>query len=466
MLVFTFMFVRRRMVGVATVSIALTSIVLALASCSSTSESQQRPAALAVHSPFSASCVGRNATVTCYTALQLQDAYNLKPLYAKGYDGSGTTVVVLAATVSPTLVHDLAVFDEAFHLRTPSIRVMSPTGTAPWRFDPHSIQGAIDFSAESTLDVEAVHTIAPGADIVVLAAPSGTAISNPSDVTWQARAVHYVALHHLGQVITSSLASVGEAAVGSSTIDRLHEDYEYAAAHDISMVQASGDFGASSRDLVGVFARRMRGYPASDPLVTAVGATWLHLDAEGKRTSADTVAAVPNRGFASGGGLSEVFSRPSYQNAVGSVVGDHRGGPDVAMSGDPDGGFELYISFPKGSIAASVQRWTSVGGTSESAPLFAGIAAIADQVARRPLGPLNPYLYRAYQLPDHGGLVPVTSGNTTTVQPSDGTPSTVLGYEASAGYNLATGLGTADATVLVSNLAQIATKDPSLGVSQ
>jgi subtilase family serine protease len=414
--------------------------------------------ALSYPSPFSARCVGRDAIEPCYTALQFQDAYNLKPLYDKGFDGSGTTVVVLAAAVSPTLVHDLAVFDGAFHLRTPSIRVLSPTGTVPARFDPDSIQSAVDFSAESTLDVEAVHAIAPGANIIVLAAPSAAASSNLSDVIWQATAVHYVALHHLGQVITSSLASVGEAAVGSSTINRLHEDYQYAAAHDISMVQASGDFGASSRDLVGVFTRRMRGYPASDPLATAVGATQLHLDAEGNRTSPDTVAAVRNRGFATGGGLSEFFPRPSYQNAAESVVGDHRGGPDVSMSGDPNGGFELYMSFPKGSIAASVQGWTSVGGTSESAPLFAGIAAIVDQVAGRPLGPLNAYLYRAYQLPNHGGLVPVTSGNTTTVQSSAGTSSTVPGYEASAGYNLATGLGTVDAAVLVSSLAQLATK--------
>ena len=128
------------------------------------------------------------------------------------------------------------------------------------------------------------------------------------------------------------------------------------------------------------------------------------------------------------------------------------------MSGDPNGGFELYMSFPKGSIAASIQGWGSGGGTSVSAPLFAGIAAIVDQAAGRPLGPLNPYLYSAYQLPDHGGLVPVRSGNTTTVQSSDGTSSTIPGYEASAGYNLATGLGTVDAAVLVRSVAQLATK--------
>ena len=432
-------------------------VVLGLASSTSSSGSQQQLVSASYPSPFSARCVGSDAVEPCYTALQLQKAYNLKPLYAEGLDGSGTTVVVLAARVSPTLVHDLAVFDEALRLQTPSIRVVSPAGTMPATFDPDSIQSAVDFSSECTVDVEAVHTIAPGANIVVFAAPSGAVSSNLSDVIWQAAAVRYVASHHLGEVITSSQASVGESAVGSSTINRLHEDYQYAAAHHVSVIQASGDFGASSRDLVGVFTRRMRGYPASDPLVTAVGATQLHLDAQGNRTSPDTVAATPSGGFASGGGLSGVFPRPSYQNAAESVVGDHRGGPDVSMSGDPNGGFELYMSFPKGSIAASVQGWGSAGGTSVSAPLFAGIAAIADQAAGRPLGPLNPYLYSAYQLPNHGGLVPIRSGNTTTVQSSDGTSSTVPGYEASPGYNLATGLGTVDAAVLVKTLSQLAT---------
>jgi subtilase family serine protease len=386
------------------VPIGLAVVVLGLAPCTSSSGSEQQLVSASYPSPFSARCVSSDAVEPCYTALQLQKAYNLEPLYAKGLDGSGTTVVVLAARVSPTLVHDLAVFDEALRLQTPSIRVVSPAGTVPARFDPDSIQSAIDFSSECTLDVEAVHTIAPGANIVVFAAPSGAVSSNLSDVIWQASAMRYVALHHLGEVITSSQASVGESAIGSSTINRLHEDYQYAAVHHVSVIQASGDFGASSRDLVGVFTRRMRGYPASDPLVTAVGATQLHLDAQGNRTSPDTVAATPSGGFASGGGLSEVFPRPSYQNAAESVVGDHRGGPDVSMSGDPNGGFELYMSFPKGSIAASIRGWGSGGGTSVSAPLFAGIAAIADQAAGRPLGPLNPYLYIAYQLPNHGGL--------------------------------------------------------------
>ncbi len=375
-----------------------------------------------------------------------------------GLDGSGTTVVVLAENASPTLIHDLAVFDKAFHLRTPDIRTVSLTHGQS-RFDPAS-SNDVGGASEVTLDTEAVHSIAPGARIVVLVAPS---TAGSSDVNSEVGAVYYAARHHLGQVITTSLGNVGEATLGTATIAGLHQDLEYAASQHISVIDASGDFGASSRKtLVGpagpgcCFTVKMRGYPASDPLVTAVGATRLHLDAAGNRISPDTVANDPDIGGASGGGLSTIFHRPTYQNVVGSVVGDHRGGPDVSMSGDLYGGFEMYSTFPNRSNGPPTGGWTSVGGTSESAPLFAGIAAIIDQAAGRALGPLNPYLYSVYQLPGHGGLVPVTSGNNTvTIESSNGTPVVVSGYEATGGYNLATGLGTIDAEALVSSMTHL-----------
>ncbi len=128
------------------------------------------------------------------------------------------------------------------------------------------------------------------------------------------------------------------------------------------------------------------------------------------------------------------------------------------MNGDIDSGFELYTdsTTPNG---AGPPEWISVGGTSESAPLFAGIVAIADQAAGRPLGALNPYLYSAYQLPNHGGIVPVTAGNNTvTIETPSGTPVVVPGYEATAGFNMATGLGTVNAADLVNSLATIASR--------
>lgn len=385
--------------------------------------------------PSSATCANPGATDPCVTALQLQKAYDLGPLYAKGLDGAGITIVVLAGIISPTIVHDLAVFDQSFDLRTPSIRVVSPTGHSA-QFDPGSTED-VDLASELTGDVEAAHTIAPGANIVVLVSP-GIFTSEAMEVDWEASAVRYAAEHGLGQVVTSSLGNGAESALGITTIRQLHQDFQYATAHHVSVIHASGDHGARY------------GYPSSDPLVTAVGGTRLHLDAEGNRTSPDTVFNDPSLGLASGGGLSTVFSRPSYQDSVEPVVGGHRGGPDVSMGGDFYDGLEWYQSFDGGG------GWYDGGGTSVSAPLFSGIAAIADQAAGHPLGPLNPNLYRAYQLPDHGGLVPVTSGNTTiTTKSSEGGTVTIYGYRADPGYNLATGLGTVDADKLVMALAHI-----------
>ncbi len=404
--------------------------------------------------PSSAACAAQNAADHCYTPLQLEHAYDLDPLYAKGLNGSGITIVVLAASVIPsTLEHELAVFDDAFHLPTARIHFVAPTGTM-----------AEYSGAEVTLDVEAVHAIAPGARIVVLAAPLSASTAGGSQVSWVASAVRYAAQHRLGQVVTTSLGEVGETGLGTATIDGLHKEFQYAADRHISVIVASGDFGASSRLPASTgghgagccFTEQIRGYPASDPLVTAVGATRLHLDAGGNRISPDVVASDRGKGFASGGGLSTTFDRPKYQDTVESVVGDRRGGPDVSMSGNaPYGGFEVYYS--EGNGPASAAGWVSVGGTSESAPLFAGVAAIADEAAGHPLGPLNPLLYRAYQLSGHGGIVPVTSGDTTvTLQSKSGTDVTVPGYHAAPGYNLATGLGTVDAAKLVMTLAQLA----------
>ena len=133
--------------------------------------------------------------------------------------------------------------------------------------------------------------------------------------------------------------------------------------------------------------------------MTAVGGTQLHLDAAGNRTSPDTVwndtynvaqnelafgDAGPNPD-ASNGGVSSIFARPWYQNGVARVVGNARGVPDITMSAACNGAIQDYQSYP-GSAAG----WYLSCGTSEATPLFAGIVALADQVAGHPLGLINP----------------------------------------------------------------------------
>jgi subtilase family serine protease len=155
--------------------------------------------------------------------------------------------------------------------------------------------------------------------------------------------------------------------------------------------------------------------------------------------------------YATGGGLSVLFSRPAYQNGVKNVVGSARGVPDVSMNGACSSPVFTYQSFPQTGTPAG--RYPSCG-TSEATPEFAGIVALADQVAGHALGLINPTLYRlsAAKAP---GIVPVTSGNNTVtfVQGKPAKSYTIRGFKAQAGYSLVDGVGTVNAWYLVYELA-------------
>jgi subtilase family serine protease len=198
--------------------------------------------------------------------------------------------------------------------------------------------------------------------------------------------------------------------------------------------------------------------------VTGVGGTQLHLDSNGNLTSPATVwndtfnasaqdfilgSSGPSP-LAGGGGKSIFFSRPAYQNAVRDVVGGSRGVPDISMSAACNGAVDVYQSF-----AGEAAGWYPTCGTSEATPLFAGIVALADQVAGHPLGLINTALYTmaARHLP---GLVDVTSGNTTVSFTQGGRSHTVHGFTAGPGYDLASGLGTVNAAEFVPELASLA----------
>jgi subtilase family serine protease len=196
--------------------------------------------------------------------------------------------------------------------------------------------------------------------------------------------------------------------------------------------------------------------------VTGVGGTELHFGPKGQpapptvwndtyNVNANELTegdAGPNP-LASGGGLSMFFTRPSFQQTVSSVVGGKRGVPDVSMSASCSGSVDTYSTF-----GGAPPGWAPTCGTSEAAPLFAGIVALADQVAGHPLGLINPALYQlaAQHAP---GIVPVTSGNNTVSFTQGGRRQTVTGYPARAGYDLATGVGTVDAEYFVPELAHL-----------
>jgi subtilase family serine protease len=185
-------------------------------------------------------------------------------------------------------------------------------------------------------------------------------------------------------------------------------------------------------------------WPSSDPLVTSIGGTQLTLDLQGNHLAPDKAWN------ASGGGPSHVFARPEFQDGVANIVGSRRGTPDISMSGAVDGSVVFYETFPG---FGSGPGWHLVAGTSESSPLFAGIVAIADQMAGKRLGYLNNTLYELLnEAPS--GIVDVTVGNnSTTFRDPSGTTITVPGFDALPGYDLVTGLGTVDANLFVRALA-------------
>jgi subtilase family serine protease len=150
------------------------------------------------------------------------------------------------------------------------------------------------------------------------------------------------------------------------------------------------------------------------------------------------------------GGLSTVFARPSYQNSVASVVGDHRGVPDISMSGACSGLVNTYQSF-----GGQEPGWYVDCGTSEATPLFAGIVALADQMAGHSLGLINPALY-AMSAAHAPGLVDVTTGNNASWFIQNNSLVLVKGFHAGPGYDLASGTGTVNAALFVPELAHAA----------
>ena len=228
----------------------------------------------------------------------------------------------------------------------------------------------------------------------------------------------------------------------------------------------AGDTGAAGADFTtgNLYTYPVAEWPASDPDVTAMGGTSLNLNQSGNRTSPDVVwndtynnavselltgagGPYPSAG---GGGKSVVFGRPSYQNSVKNVVGSSRGLPDISMSGACDGTVAVFESFP-----GQVGQWGLVCGTSESSPMFAGIVALAAQVAGHSLGLINPAIYKLSA--EHAkGIVLVTSGNNTVAVVQGGQTVTIHGYSARHGYSLAAGVGTINALYFVPELASAA----------
>jgi hypothetical protein len=388
-----------------------------------------------------------------YDPAQLQAAYDVRPLFRRGVDGKGQTIVIVDAFGSPTITSDLATFDGQYHLAAPpSFRIITPAGAIP-AYSPRG-KDRQGWAVETSLDVEWAHVMAPGASIILAETPTDE-VEGTSGFPDIVRAERYVITHRLGNVISQSFAATEVTFSSLAQLTPLRSAYVAAQKAGVTVLAGSGDWGSTGLNLDGVTysANASANWPASDPLITGVGGTTVRLNSVGKRRSADTAwndtyLHAPPVPEATGGGLSRFFERPGYQDGVDGVVGETRGVPDVSMDANPDhgaGGVNVYTSFP----GTGNPGWHIIGGTSLATPLFAGVVALADEVAGHGLGLLNPALYG--MLGRSGtGIVDITTGdNGVAFENAQDQQVTVPGYSAGPGYDLATGVGTINAAVFV-----------------
>jgi subtilase family serine protease len=336
-----------------------------------------------------------------YAGAQMQSVYGMSGPIASGDNGSGVTVAVIDAYASPTIESDVETYSARHGL--PSIkghfRQVVPPGV--YNKPESKKQDPQGWAGEETLDIEAVHTMAPGADIVYYGAPN-----NFQDLD---AVLNKVVDDHTADIVTNSYGWSTED-LQPGFIKPYLDIQTQAAAEGMSLLYSSGDDGDETAGVAG--ATQTPDWPATSPLVTAVGGTALGIGANGQRvfelgwesgtsTLTDGAFPTPTYLYGSGGGTSRLFAQPSYQaGVVPSAISQTYGGsamraiPDVAALGDPNTGLLVgeTQTMPDGSQAYDEYR---IGGTSLSSPLYAGMLALAVQRAGHSFGLANPSLYAA-----------------------------------------------------------------------
>lgn len=336
-----------------------------------------------------------------YAGEQLQGAYGMTGAISNGNDGSGVTVGIIDAYGSPTMLADANHYSELHGL--PSLTGHYSEHVAPGaKIRPSGpIQDPEGWSGEQTLDVEAVHTMAPGADILYVGAPN-----NFQDLD---AALNWVVSRHAADIVSNSYGFSTEA-LPTGYIKPMNDIMIQAAATGISLFFSSGDDSDETGGVAG--ATPTPDWPASSPWATAVGGTSLGVNADNGRqfelgwaTTRSTLLpgpawSDPTYLYGAGGGTSRLFAQPSYQaGVVPDSISKTYGGaamrvvPDVAAVGDPTTGMLVGQTqrFPDGNYYDEYR----IGGTSLSSPLYAGMFALAVQKAGHEFGLANPALYQA-----------------------------------------------------------------------
>jgi subtilase family serine protease len=350
-----------------------------------------------------------------YTPQQVRGAYQ-----APGnLFGDGQTVAIVDAYASPTIVHDADQWScnrgiSPFFNNDPCasapktgsfVQVIAPGTMKRPQVVNHKriVQDPQGWYGEETLDVESVHGMAPDANIVFVGTPN-----NYRDLD---AGLNHVVDFRLAHIVTNSYGFPTEA-LPHGFINAVEGTIEQGAAEGIGIYFSSGDF--SDNSIITGFPTP--NWPASSPLVTAVGGTSLAVGAAnnylfetgwGTRTDTyttpTTLAVTPPGRFQSGagGGVSCLFGRPGYQAASEALTAPAtslcpgflgRAVPDVAGVADPNTGYLVgqTQTFPDGTVKYSEYR---LGGTSLASPIFAGLMALKDESSGFFHGFANPLFY-------------------------------------------------------------------------
>jgi subtilase family serine protease len=354
---------------------------------------RNKPKANGKHRPY----------VVCgYGPQQYQAAYGESHLLAHGINGHGTTVAITDAYAAPTILKDAQIYNRVHHqpkFTRGQFRQITP---APNGYGHEQLCGPQGWYGEETLDVEAVHAMAPGAKVVYIA---GSDCLSGLDNAW-AGAID----NHVADVITNSWTDGTDdiSLLGQAYVDFYNQFSLEAALTGITVNFSSGDDGDHTAGGTDLSAKTVE-FPADVPFVTGVGGTSVEIGRHGRWLAefgwqtaysplTDGAWGPAEYNSGGGGGTSVLYKQPWYQKGkVPTSISEYYGStpmravPDISMPGDPNTGFTVGETqvFPNGTYWDQYR----IGGTSLSSPLLAGVVAVANQAAHHKLGFINPLYY-------------------------------------------------------------------------
>ncbi|MEU6771581.1 S53 family peptidase [Streptomyces sp. NPDC046759] len=334
-----------------------------------------------------------------YTGKQLRAAYG-----AGDYTGKGVRVAITDAYASPTIAYDAGTY--AVKHGDAAWKTSQLHQVLPKNYTKTKECGAAGWYGEETLDVEAVHAVAPSADVTYV----GAASCYDDDLL---DSLSKVVDNHLADIVSNSWGDI-EANQTPDLAAAYDQVFQLGAVQGIGFYFSSGDNG----DEVANTGTKQVDTPANSAWVTAVGGTSLAvgkgdayqwetgwgtekatLSADGKSWTSFPGAFTSG----AGGGTSKTVAEPYYQKGVvpdslakANSADGNRVVPDIAAIADPNTGFLVgqTQTFPDGSQQYSEYR---IGGTSLAAPVIAAVQALAQEArGGKAIGFANPTIYAKY----------------------------------------------------------------------